>query len=87
MPHTDAVLLHLSQKKIPDVEKAHYPSYRRFIEHSLKYGLYGKQGLLTKKQVSTALKQAGIPPAYEDGVTLYIQWLCLFRCYQRIHKQ
>lgn len=85
MPHADVVLLHFSQKKIPDVEKAHYPAYRKFIEHSLKYGLCGKQGLLTKRQVSTALKQAGIPPAYEDGVTLYIQWLCLFRCYQHIH--
>ena len=78
MPHTDAVLLHFSQKNIPDIEKALYPCYRRFIEHSLKNGLYGKQGLLTKKQVSTALKQAGIPPAHKDGVTLYIQWLCLF---------
>ncbi|MCM1038640.1 MAG: rRNA adenine N(6)-methyltransferase family protein [Roseburia sp.] len=86
MPHTDVVLLHFSQKKIPDVEKEHYPAYRRFIEHSLKYGFYGKQGLLTKKQVSTALKQAGIPLAYEDGVMLYVQWLCLFRYYQRIHK-
>lgn len=86
MPHTDVVLLHFSQKKIPDVEKAHYPDYCRFIEHSLKYGLYGKQGLLTKKQVTTALKQAGIPSAHENGVTLYIQWLCLFRCYQRVRK-
>lgn len=86
MPHTDAVLLHFSQKEIPDVEKAQYPAYCKFIEHSLKYGLYGKQGLLTKKQVSAALKQAGIPPAYEDGVTLYIQWLCLFRCYQHTHR-
>ncbi|MCI9395725.1 MAG: hypothetical protein HFI55_02260 [Lachnospiraceae bacterium] len=27
-------------------------------------------------------KGAGLYHAYEDGVTLYIQWLWLFRCYQ-----
>ena len=29
--------------------------------------------------------RAGLPPAYRDGVTLYIQWLCLFRCYLEFH--
>lgn len=39
----------------------------------------------TRRQVSVALKQAGLPHAHEDGVTLYIQWLCLFRYYERLH--
>ena len=35
--------------------------FRRFIEHSMKYGICGKNGLLTKRQVAVALKQAGLP--------------------------
>lgn len=82
MPSVDSVLLHFRRKTTPDLEKADYASFQKFIEHSMKYGICGKQGLLTKRQVSVALKQAGLPPAYEDRVTLYIQWLCLFRCYK-----
>ena len=83
MPSVDSVLLHFSQKTKPDLEKADYVSFQKFIEHSMKYGICGRQGLLTKRQVSVALKQAGLPPAYEDRVTLYIQWLCLFRYYRK----
>lgn len=60
--------------------------FRRFIEHSMKYGICGKNGLLTKRQVAVALKQAGLPHAHEDGLTLYVQWLCLFRCYQKFGR-
>lgn len=81
MPSVDSVLLHLKKKEVPDLSKKEIHSFQRFIEHSMRYGFSGKQGLLTPKQVSTALKRAGLPPAYKDGVTLYIQWLCLFRCY------
>lgn len=35
---------------------------------------------------SVALKQAGLPHAHEDGLTLYVQWLCLFRCYQKFGR-
>lgn len=86
MPHTNSVLLHFSRKETPDLPRSSFGTYRKFIEHSMKYGLWGKQGLLTRRQVSTALRQAGFPPAHEDGVTLYIQWLCLFRCCQSLHK-
>lgn len=82
MPSVDSVLLHFKQKATPDLEKADYLSFQKFIEHSMKYGICGRQGLLTKRQVTVALKRAGLPPAYEDRVTLYIQWLCLFRCYR-----
>lgn len=87
IPSVDSVLLHFTRKTVPDLPKADYASFQKFIEHSMKYGICGKQGLLTKKQVSVALKQAGLPPAYEDRVTLYIQWLCLFRCYRRFYKK
>ena len=87
MPHTSPVLVHFSRKEKPDLMRRDFPSYRKFIRYSMKYGIWGRQGLLTKRQAFAALKQAGLPPAHEDGVTLYIQWLCLFRCWQRIHKR
>lgn len=86
MPAVDSVLLHFSQKQVPDLDERDYLPFKQFIEHSMKYGICGKRGLLTSRQVKTALKQAGLPPAFEDGVTLYIQWLCLFRCYKRFYR-
>lgn len=81
VPSVDSVLLHFSRKRTPDLNKNEYDAFRKFVEHSMKYGICGKRGLLTKRQMTTALKRAGLH-AHEDGVTLYIQWLCLFRCYQ-----
>ncbi len=83
MPCVDSVLLHLKRKSVPDLPLNSLPAFRNFIEHSMRYGMWGRQGLLTKKQATTALKLAGLPSAFESGLTLYIQWLCLFRCYQR----
>lgn len=85
MPSVDSVLLRLTRKANPDLEKKELASYKRFVEHSLRCGFTGANGLLTKKQVTTALKQANLPPVPPSGETLYIQWLCLFRCYQRFH--
>lgn len=83
MPSVDSCLVYFSRKAVPDLSKRELADFKRFVEHSLKYGICGRNGLLTKKQVSTALKQAGLPHAHEDGVTLYIQWLCLFRCWKQ----
>lgn len=81
MPAVDSVLVHFSRKEKADLDRKEYCEFEQFIAHSLKYGICGRNGLLTKRQVSVALKQAGLPHTHEDGVTLYIQWLCLFRCY------
>lgn len=83
-PSVDSVLIHFSRKEVPDLNRNEYFAFCRFIDHSMKYGVCGKRGLLTRRQVAVALKQAGLPHAHEDGVTLYIQWLCLFRCYQKL---
>lgn len=82
-PSVDSVLFHLSKKESPDIEKKDYSAFRSFLEHSFRYGLIRKKGLLTKKQISTALRLAKLPPIPENGQVLYIQWLCLFRCYQQ----
>lgn len=84
MPSVDSVLLHLSRKVKPDIERREFREFQKFITHSLKYGLYGKKSLLTKKQINTALKLEKLPPLNPGGEILYIQWLCLFRCYRRM---
>lgn len=83
MPAVDSVLVHFAKRASPDLTRGEYHAFQKFIEQSMKYGICGKGGPLTKRQVAVALKQAGLPHAHEDGVTLYIQWLCLFRWYPR----
>jgi 23S rRNA (adenine-N6)-dimethyltransferase len=85
-PSVDSVLLHLSKKNIPDLNKADFCSFKKFVVHSLKYGLLSNRSLLTKKQVSMALKCAKLPPLYKDDEILYRQWLCLFRCYKKFYR-
>lgn len=86
-PSVDSVMLHFYKKEKPDLDKKGYEEFKRFVSHSMKYGVCGKKGLLSKRQAAIALKQAGQPHAHEDGVTLYIQWLCLFRCYRQFYKK
>lgn len=81
-PSVDCVLVHFRKKVLPDLSGREYREFQQFIEQAMKYGMTGKGGPLTKRQVTAALRRAGLSYAHEDGVTLYIQWLCLFRCYQ-----
>ncbi len=81
-PSVDTVLVHFSKKAVPDLSRKEFREFQKFVERGMRCGITGKGGLLTKRQVSAALRQAGLYQDHEDGVTLYIQWLCLFRCYQ-----
>lgn len=81
-PSVDTVLIHFKKKAVPDLNKREFREFQKFIARGMKYGMTGKGGLLTKRQVTAALRQAGLYQDHEDGVTLYIQWLCLFRYYQ-----
>lgn len=83
-PSVDCVLVHFRKKAVPDLNRREYREFQQFIERAMKYGMTGKGGPLTKRQVTAALRRAGLSYAHEDGVTLYIQWLCLFRCYQEL---
>lgn len=85
MPSVDSVLLHLTRKAEPDLEKKELAAFEKFIDHSLRCGFTGGTDLLTKKQVSAALRLANLPPIPPSGETLYIQWLCLFRCYRKYY--
>lgn len=83
-PRVDAALLCLRQKSRPDLPWEQRAAYRAFIQRSWSHGLPVQ---LTKKQVSTALRLEGLPPIPGDSNLLYVQWLCLFRCWQRFYGQ
>lgn len=74
-PSVDSVLLHISKKSNPDIDFSGRKYYYNFINRAFKNGA---ETFLTKRQISIALR--GIPCS---GDTLYIQWLCLFRCYMQ----
>lgn len=82
MPSVDTVLLHLTKKSVSDIPIAQKKEFIGFIQKGVKYGI---DALLTKKQIATALKLDNILHIQTSGTMLYVQWLCLFRCYRRFH--
>jgi 23S rRNA (adenine-N6)-dimethyltransferase len=83
MPGVDAVLLRMSKKKEPDVPAVQRKAFIRFMEQSVRYG---NRTTLTNKQITAALKAAGLPRVPESGNMLYVQWLCLFRCFRELYN-
>lgn len=82
-PSVDTVFLHISKKSTPDINFSQRNIYYDFINRSYKYGL---NSLLTKRQISIALRSLSLPPIPSSGEILYIQWLCLFRSYVELYK-
>lgn len=85
-PKVDCVLLQLKRKALPDVSPADFGAYRRFLTQCFAGRQNGIHQLLTHKQISTALKREGLSCDRPSANMLYVQWLCLFRCYQKFHK-
>ena len=85
-PRVDSVLLELKRKAVPDIQLSERRDFAAFLTHSFRYGLFGSHALLTKKQISTALRLSGLPPVERSGDILYVQWLCLFRCWRQFGK-
>lgn len=85
-PSIDAVLFHLKKKTVPDIILQDRNSFNRFVVSCLSRP-GGVFTVLTKKQVSTAFKLAGLPADIpSSGEMKYIQWLCLFRCFKKYGK-
>lgn len=85
-PSVDAVLFHLKRKSMPDLSLQERGPFHRFVANCLSKP-NGITAFLTKKQISTALKKAGLSGAIpRPGDMLYVQWLCLFRCYMKYGK-
>lgn len=85
-PSVDCVLMHMKRKGKPDLPDGAIDAFSRFVKHTQRAGLFGSEKLLTKKQISTALKRADLPPIPTDGQILYVQWLALFRCYRAMRR-
>lgn len=78
-PSVDTVLLHLN-KKHADIDPRTLSLYSRFISACIAdpRALFR---FMTKRQAVTALKAAGLSCDITPRDMLYVQWLCLFRCY------
>lgn len=81
-PSVTPVLLHIEKKSTPDVPASDRIAYEKFISACISGRGGGGGGYLSKRQISRALAQEGLPGFISSGETLYIQWLCLFRCYR-----
>lgn len=80
MPGVDVVLLHLIRKERPDIKINQWHSFERFVTAGLRNNGAELRRIFTKKQLSKACREAGIC-RISPGELLYVQWLCLFRCY------
>ena len=80
MPGVDVVLLHIKMKVPQDITRPEWRRYQNFIYNATKNNCTGLTHLFTKRQWTRARKVAGITDQH-SGEILYIQWLCLFRCY------
>lgn len=81
-PGVDVVMLHLKRKEHPDIAAGQRRIYEQFISAGLQNNGAGLRRLFTKKQLSRVFKEAGIYD-FTSGEMLYVQWLCLFRCYSK----
>lgn len=79
-PGVDVVLVHLKKRTQSDVSPAQWRAYEHFIADVLQSNGAALRQMFTKKQLSQAFRDAGIHD-FSLGEMLYVQWLCLFRCY------
>ncbi|MEZ4357237.1 MAG: 23S ribosomal RNA methyltransferase Erm [Eubacteriales bacterium] len=79
-PGVDIVLFHLKKKTQPDILPAQWRDYRHFITNAFECNAIGLRNMFTKKQFARACREANICD-FAAGEILYVQWLCLFRCY------
>ncbi len=76
-PGVDIVLVHLKKKIEPDIELSKWHEYDRFISNAFHHGL---RRIFTKKQLERVLRDVKTCDITKNEI-LYVQWLCLFRCY------
>ncbi|HHX66848.1 MAG TPA: 23S ribosomal RNA methyltransferase Erm [Gallicola sp.] len=83
-PSVESVLVHFSRKNTSDICTEEKKKYEQFINHSFKYGLYGRRRLLTKRQIQTALKFEKLDQISGNNNVKYAQFLCLFKYYNKL---
>ncbi len=80
MPRVDCVLLHFARRDEPDIAPAERAAFSAFVKE-------GAGRFLSKRQMGTALRRGNLPPACASGEMLYVQWLCLFRCWRQFGRK
>jgi 23S rRNA (adenine-N6)-dimethyltransferase len=80
MPRADCVLLHLARRDAPEIGRGERAAFSAFIKEE-------PGRFLSKKQISTALRLGKLPPAGASAEMLYVQWLCLFRCWRQFGRK
>ncbi len=83
-PRVDCVMMEFIKRTHPDLPTAQRKAFAAFVQRAKQQGI---EKLLTKKQISTALRLAGLPMIERSGNILYVQWLCLFRCWMQFGRQ
>lgn len=84
-PSVDVVLFHMHKKDEPDILPERWRSYERFVTDGMTDAAGLLRRVFTKKQLSIALKRAGMEFVPMSGEMRYVQWLCLFRSYLATH--
>ncbi len=79
-PGVDVVLVHLQKKIQPDIAATQWRDYEYFITKAFQGNQAGLRRMFNSKQLKQALREANIN-GFVFGEILYVQWLCLFRCY------
>jgi len=82
MPGVDVVMVHIKKKMQPDIPASQWRAYQKFIAWGTANSNSGLLRIFTKRQLSAACRTAGLSDLVSAEI-LYIQWLCLFRCYQK----
>lgn len=82
MPSVDTVLVHFSRREEPDIKVREHKEYARFVRQGIQRGV---RHFLTKRQIDTALRRESLPEIGQSETMLYVQWLCLFRCWRRLY--
>ncbi len=83
-PRVDCVMVEFIKKTQPDLPYTQKKAFGVFIAKVKQQGI---EKLLTKKQISTALRLAGLPMIERSSNMMYVQWLCLFRCWMQFGKK
>lgn len=86
MPSVDIAVLHLKRKDAPDLSPERRTAFEAFVRGTLKGLRGGGRCPLTKRQMAVALREAGRGDIPQSATMDYVQWLCLFRCWERFEK-
>ncbi len=81
LPSVDVVFFHMHKKALPDIPPKLWRLYERFVTDGMTDAAGLLRRVFSNKQLSMALKQAGMTGMPVSGEMRYVQWLCLFRSY------